>query len=48
MGDKLDFEVDPVFKKEVLRIIDNEHLMGEKRKKKELDEQPDRDYQYKH
>ena len=34
MGEKLDFEVDPLFKKEVLRLIDSEYLIGQKRRNK--------------
>lgn len=30
VGDKLDFEFDPLFKKELLRQIDNEYLKGKK------------------
>lgn len=30
MADRLDFEFDPLFKKELLRQIDNEYLAGKK------------------
>lgn len=30
VGDKLEFEYDPLFRKEILRIVDNEHLQARK------------------
>lgn len=40
VGDKLDFELDPLFRKELLRQVDNEYLLGKKaalREKKEYE-----------
>lgn len=35
VGDQLDFEFDPLFKRELLRQIDNEYLAGKKTALKE-------------
>lgn len=40
MGDKLDFEVDPSFRRELLRQIDNEYLVGKKARWQEKEDTP--------
>lgn len=44
VGDRLDFEWDPTFRKEILRVVDSEFLMNQKRRTKEEQEKPKREH----
>ena len=44
VGERLDFEWDPLFRKEVLRQVDNEYLFG---KKRDLESKKEHDAKYK-
>ena len=44
VGDRLDFEWDPTFRKEILRVVDSEFLMNQKRRKREELSKPKREH----